>query len=122
SRRPDVLRGKRRPAEGAVAGERIPRAVRGLLGAGAAAGAARRRKPRLLRRSASRPGMSGPRPLPVSELRTHVGQEVGVSEWLAVTQDMIDRFADTTGDWQWIHVDRARAAAESRANTTIAHG
>jgi acyl dehydratase len=66
--------------------------------------------------------MSGPRPLPVSEMRAHVGKDVGVSGWLPVTQEMIDRFADTTGDRQWIHVDRARAAAESPAKTTIAHG
>jgi acyl dehydratase len=51
-----------------------------------------------------------------------VGQEVGVSDWMAVTQEMIDRFADATGDRQWIHVDAAKAAAESPFKTTIAHG
>ena len=60
--------------------------------------------------------------LPVAELGAHVGREVGVSPWKAVTQEMIDQFADTTGDHQWIHVDRARAAAESPSKTTIAHG
>lgn len=48
------------------------------------------------------------------------GEEV--SAWFTVTQDMVDRFADLTGDHQWIHVDRARAAAESGFGGTIAHG
>jgi len=51
-----------------------------------------------------------------------VGQEIEVSDWLTVTQDMIDRFADLTGDHQWIHVDRERAARESPFGGTIAHG
>jgi acyl dehydratase len=58
----------------------------------------------------------------IAELRTLVGQEIGTSEWLEVSQDMIDRFADVTGDHQWIHVDRERAAKESPFGTTIAHG
>jgi len=44
------------------------------------------------------------------------------SGWRAVTQEMIDTFADVTGDHQWVHVDPARAAAESPYGTTIAHG
>lgn len=55
-------------------------------------------------------------------LEALAGSEVGASEWLTVTQDMIDRFAEVTLDPQWIHVDRARAAAESPWGTTIAHG
>jgi acyl dehydratase len=51
-----------------------------------------------------------------------VGREVGASDWMTVTQEMIDRFADATGDRQWIHVDAAKAAAESPFKTTIAHG
>jgi acyl dehydratase len=58
----------------------------------------------------------------VDELRTLVGQEVGQSDWLEVTQEMIDQFADVTGDHQWIHVDRERAKRESPFQTTIAHG
>jgi acyl dehydratase len=61
-------------------------------------------------------------PLPVGRLEELVGREVGVSEWHEVTQEMIDRFADATGDHQWIHIDAARAAAESPFKTTIAHG
>ncbi len=51
-----------------------------------------------------------------------VGNTLGVSDWLAVTQEMIDLFADATGDHQWIHVDRARAAREMPGGKTIAHG
>ena len=49
------------------------------------------------------------------------GQPLGESGWHAVTQEMIDRFADATGDHQWIHVDRDRAKA-GPFGTTIAHG
>ena len=51
-----------------------------------------------------------------------VGRPLGTSAWLAVTQEMIDRFADATGDHQWIHVDPARAAREMPGGKTIAHG
>ena len=56
------------------------------------------------------------------ELRQWIGKEVAVSDWLQVDQARIDRFAEATGDHQWIHVDPARAAAESPFGTTIAHG
>lgn len=63
------------------------------------------------------------RPPPTyEELKTMVGQELGVSEWTAIDQSRIDRFADCTGDRQWIHVDPARARRESPLRTTIAHG
>ncbi len=55
------------------------------------------------------------------EFRTALGQELGLSDWITVTQEMIDRFAEATGDFQWIHVDRERAKA-SPLGTTIAHG
>src|SRR6185295_13875978 len=58
----------------------------------------------------------------VRTLTDRIGQEIGVSDWLEVTQERIDQFADATGDRQWIHVDAARAAAESPFKTTIAHG
>ena len=58
----------------------------------------------------------------VTNLGDHLGQEVAVSDWLEVTQERIDRFAEATEDHQWIHVDPARAAAESPAGATIAHG
>ena len=45
----------------------------------------------------------------LNELRELVGQEVAVSEWLTVSQAMIDAFAEVTRDRQWIHVDEARA-------------
>jgi acyl dehydratase len=50
-----------------------------------------------------------------------VGQHLGYSDWVAVDQERIDRFADATGDHQWIHVDRERAKA-GPFGTTIAHG
>jgi acyl dehydratase len=60
--------------------------------------------------------------LDIISLRDRVGQEVAVSDWRAITQRDIDTFAEATGDHQWIHVDTARAAAESPFKTTIAHG
>ena len=58
----------------------------------------------------------------VRTIKEHLGREVAVSDWLEVSQDRINQFADATGDHQWIHVDPARAAAESPFRTTIAHG
>jgi acyl dehydratase len=58
----------------------------------------------------------------VEELRAKVGQEVGVSPWHTVTQEQINRFAEVTGDDQWIHLDVERARRESPYGTTIAHG
>lgn len=55
-----------------------------------------------------------------AELPAHAGRELGVSDWLTVDQPMIDRFAEATGDFQWIHVDRERAARE--LGGTLAHG
>ncbi|MBI3695928.1 MAG: MaoC family dehydratase [Acidobacteria bacterium] len=58
----------------------------------------------------------------IDELRSLVGQQVGESDWFEVTQSRIDAFADATLDHQWIHVDTARAQAESPFGRTIAHG
>jgi acyl dehydratase len=57
----------------------------------------------------------------LAELKSAAGETVGVSPWMTVTQDLIDRFADVTDDHQWIHVDPERAA-RSPLGTTIAHG
>jgi len=57
----------------------------------------------------------------LTDLQEHVGQEVGVSDWIEVDQRRIDLFAEATGDHQWIHVDAERAAA-GPFRTTIAHG
>lgn len=57
----------------------------------------------------------------VRELQAKVGEVIGTGEWHAVTQEAIDLFADATGDHQWIHVDRERAA-EGPFGSTIAHG
>ena len=56
------------------------------------------------------------------DLKDGVGQELGVSEWLLIDQDRINRFADATEDHQWIHLDAERAAKELPTKTTIAHG
>lgn len=55
-------------------------------------------------------------------LEAQIGQEVGVSDWIMVDQAMIDQFAETTHDNQWIHVDPERAARETPFGGTIAHG
>jgi acyl dehydratase len=57
----------------------------------------------------------------IAELAQLVGQEIGVSEWITVTQERIQLFADATNDHQWIHLDRERAKA-GPFGTTIAHG
>jgi acyl dehydratase len=58
----------------------------------------------------------------LDDLRTKVGQEIGISPWHDVTQEQIDKFAEVTGDHQWIHIDPARAKRESPYGTTIAQG
>ena len=57
---------------------------------------------------------------PIGELHTLVGQEVGVSDWLEITQERVNQFAEATGDHQWIHVDVERANREMGG--PIAHG
>src|SRR5271170_7782096 len=57
-----------------------------------------------------------------SDLTAYVGKEVGVSDWYIVTQEQIDKFADATGDHQWIHIDVERAKTEMPGGKTIAHG
>jgi acyl dehydratase len=56
------------------------------------------------------------------EIKAAVGTEIGVSDWVEITQDRIDRFAEATCDEQWIHVDRERAKKEMPGGKTIAHG
>jgi acyl dehydratase len=63
-----------------------------------------------------------PRSIDVRTLPDHVGQEIGVSDWLEITQERIDQFANASDDHQWLHVDPARAASESPYKATIAHG
>ena len=57
----------------------------------------------------------------LADLAGLVGQTLGTSEWITVDQERIDRFADATGDHQWIHVDPERAAA-GPFGRTVAHG
>jgi acyl dehydratase len=58
----------------------------------------------------------------IEELKSLVGQEVAVGDWLEITQERIDRFAEATNDPQWIHTDVERCKRESPFGTTIAHG
>jgi acyl dehydratase len=57
-----------------------------------------------------------------ADMAAFAGKELGKSEWLMVDQAMIDRFAEATGDHQWIHVDVERAKREMPGGKTIAHG
>ena len=57
----------------------------------------------------------------VEELTEAVGEEIGPTEWMTVTQEQVDLFAEATGDHQWIHVDR-EMAAQGPFGGTIAHG
>ena len=57
----------------------------------------------------------------LAELAALTGRDLGASDWLSIEQDRVDRFADATGDHQWIHVDPERAKA-GPFGTTIAHG
>ena len=56
------------------------------------------------------------------DLKKHIGTELGPSEWITVDQPMIDKFAEATGDHQWIHVDVERAKRDMPDGKTIAHG
>ncbi len=57
-----------------------------------------------------------------ADLSAHVGQTMGTSDWVLIDQAMINKFADATGDHQWIHVDVERARKEMPGGKTIAHG
>jgi acyl dehydratase len=58
----------------------------------------------------------------IEEVKASIGREAGVSQWFAVTQDLIDKFAALTGDRQWIHMDAERARRESPFGAPVAHG
>jgi len=58
----------------------------------------------------------------LTELQAQVGKETHVSDWLLISQDMVNAFGKATGDMQWIHTDPVRAKQESPYGGTIAHG
>lgn len=66
--------------------------------------------------------MSAREQVTLDELKRRIGQELGVSAWIEIDQDRIDAFADVGIDHQFIHVDPARAEAETPFGGTIAHG
>jgi acyl dehydratase len=58
----------------------------------------------------------------LEELKGFAGREIAVTDWLEITQERIQQFADATNDHQWIHIDQERAQRESPYGATIAHG
>jgi acyl dehydratase len=58
----------------------------------------------------------------IDGLRELIGKELGPTDWVEITQEDIDRFAEVSRDFQWIHTDPERAAKESPYGTTVAHG
>ena len=58
----------------------------------------------------------------LSDLTHYLGKELGISNWMTITQDMIDSFAKTTEDTQWIHIDPEKSAKYSPYKKTVAHG
>lgn len=58
----------------------------------------------------------------IDELRDLIGETIGPTDWVVITQEDIDKFAEISRDHQWIHVDVERAERESPFGTTIAHG
>ncbi len=56
------------------------------------------------------------------DFEQYVGKEIGTSDYLKITQDRINKFAEATLDYQWIHIDEERAKVESPFKSTIAHG
>ncbi len=58
----------------------------------------------------------------LSDIKKAIGQEVGLSKWMTITQESINTFAKVTEDEQWIHVDEGRSKKDSPYGTTIAHG
>ena len=56
------------------------------------------------------------------DFASHLGEELGQSEWFTIDQERINKFAEATLDYQWIHVDEERAQRESPYHSTIAHG
>lgn len=67
--------------------------------------------------------MASPLIIPdVASLPAYEGRDLGATDWHAIDQARIDAFAEATGDHQWIHVDRERAARESPFGGTVAHG
>lgn len=67
-------------------------------------------------------GTAAPKVIQLKDIKNHIGQSLGVTDWLTVSQQMIDSFASATQDFQWIHVDVEKAKHEMPGGKTIAHG
>jgi len=68
------------------------------------------------------PTQSSPKFVTLAEAQALVGQELGVTQWFEITQQRVNLFAEATGDFQFIHMDRERARTETAFGGTIAHG
>ena len=58
----------------------------------------------------------------LEDLKGYVGKEIGLTEWVQITQEMINQFGELTGDTQWIHTDVEKSRQHSPYKTTVAHG
>ncbi len=58
----------------------------------------------------------------LAAVKAHVGKPLGLTDWITISQEQVDAFAEATGDRQWIHVDVERARRESPWKSTVAHG
>jgi len=58
----------------------------------------------------------------LNKLRSQIGTQIHQSDWVTVSQEMINAFADATDDHQWIHIDQEKATQQSPFKTTVAHG
>jgi NADPH:quinone reductase-like Zn-dependent oxidoreductase/acyl dehydratase len=80
-------------------------------------------KPQATEQPESAPRPDGPLQLgSLDEVKAYLGKSIGRTDWMAITQEMINHFADATGDHQWIHVDEERAAHELPEGRCLAHG
>lgn len=65
---------------------------------------------------------SAPNFVTLAEAQAYIGREVGVTQWIEISQTRVNQFAEATGDFQFIHIDSARAQAQTAYGGTIAHG
>lgn len=57
----------------------------------------------------------------IKDIKRHIGRQIGASKWVEITQSRVNKFAEATGDFQWIHVDQEQARTELPSGLTIAH-
>ncbi|MBL4802747.1 MAG: MaoC family dehydratase [Emcibacter sp.] len=57
----------------------------------------------------------------IKDMKQHLGQEIGLSKWMEITQSRVNKFAEATGDFQWVHVDEEQAKADLSSGRTVVH-